>query len=90
MQPLYDRLLAPVFTSSADAIEFCREVCAEFGFTVKQEASANKVNKRLFFFLIFLGRGWHSHARHLRSTFTCIARAKALPNRHGRTSSRTA
>ncbi|ORY97727.1 hypothetical protein BCR43DRAFT_504614 [Syncephalastrum racemosum] len=42
MQPLYDRLLAPVFTSSADAIEFCRELCAEFGFTVKQEASANK------------------------------------------------
>ncbi|KAI7870607.1 hypothetical protein BDF14DRAFT_1879200 [Spinellus fusiger] len=42
LQPLYERLLSLSFTESAMAIEHCRELCAEFGFTVKQEASTHK------------------------------------------------
>ncbi|KAI7886909.1 hypothetical protein K492DRAFT_233113 [Lichtheimia hyalospora FSU 10163] len=42
MEPLYERLLAKSFNDSASAVEFCRSLCSEFGFTVKQEASANK------------------------------------------------
>ncbi|KAI9259527.1 hypothetical protein BDA99DRAFT_95104 [Phascolomyces articulosus] len=42
MKPLYDRLLERSFPDSASAVEFCRGACAEHGFTVKQEASANK------------------------------------------------
>lgn len=44
MEPLYERLLKRPFSDSVSAIEYCRSVCAEFGFTVKQEASANRVN----------------------------------------------
>lgn len=43
MEPLYERLLKKPFPDSVSAIEYCRSVCAEFGFTVKQEASANRV-----------------------------------------------
>jgi hypothetical protein len=46
MEPLYDRLLKRPFPDSVSAIEYCRSVCAEFGFTVKQEASANRVKKK--------------------------------------------
>ncbi|KAI8641875.1 hypothetical protein BD408DRAFT_483184 [Parasitella parasitica] len=42
MEPLYERLLKKPFGDSVSAIEYCRSVCAEFGFTVKQEASANR------------------------------------------------
>ncbi|KAI7855141.1 hypothetical protein BDC45DRAFT_110006 [Circinella umbellata] len=42
MKPLYDRLLEHSFPDSVSAVEFCRSACAEHGFTVKQEASANK------------------------------------------------
>lgn len=42
MDPLYEKLLKTYFSTSALAIEYCRAVCAEYGFTVKQEASANK------------------------------------------------
>ncbi|KAI8150107.1 hypothetical protein BJV82DRAFT_585885 [Fennellomyces sp. T-0311] len=42
MKPLYDRLLERSFPDSASAVEFCRSACAGHGFTVKQEASANK------------------------------------------------
>ncbi|KAI9247378.1 hypothetical protein EDC94DRAFT_626005 [Helicostylum pulchrum] len=42
MEPLYERLLKKPFPDSVSAIEYCRSVCAEFGFTVKQEASANR------------------------------------------------
>lgn len=31
------------FDDSAVAIEQCRELCAEYGFTVKQEASTHRV-----------------------------------------------
>lgn len=44
MEPLYERLLKKPFPDSVSAIEYCRSVCAEFGFTVKQEASANRVS----------------------------------------------
>ncbi|KAL0094247.1 hypothetical protein F4703DRAFT_1711403, partial [Phycomyces blakesleeanus] len=42
MDPLYQRLLKKGFADSVSAIEYCRDVCAEYGFTIKQEASANK------------------------------------------------
>ncbi|SAM07159.1 hypothetical protein [Absidia glauca] len=42
MEPLYERLLQQSFPDSHSAVEFCRHACAQFGFTVKQEASANK------------------------------------------------
>ncbi|KAI8370471.1 uncharacterized protein BYT42DRAFT_617019 [Radiomyces spectabilis] len=42
MEPLYERLLKKPFPDSVSAIEYCRTVCGEFGFTVKQEASANR------------------------------------------------
>lgn len=45
MEPLYERLLKKPFPDSVSAIEYCRSVCAEFGFTVKQEASANRVKQ---------------------------------------------
>lgn len=43
MEPLYEQLLQQTFSDSHSAVEFCRHACAEFGFTVKQEASANRV-----------------------------------------------
>lgn len=42
MEPLYEKLLNKTFTESTTAIDHCRAICAEFGFTVKQEASANR------------------------------------------------
>lgn len=51
MEPLYERLLKRPFSNSVSAIEYCRSVCAEFGFTVKQEASANRVKKKYDHFL---------------------------------------
>ncbi|KAI9480970.1 MAG: hypothetical protein EXX96DRAFT_594994 [Benjaminiella poitrasii] len=42
MQPLFERLINRQFSDSISAIAYCRELCAEFGFTVKQEASANR------------------------------------------------
>jgi hypothetical protein len=43
MDPLYQKLLNQKFASSADAIEFCREACLEYGFNIKQETNPNKV-----------------------------------------------
>jgi hypothetical protein len=43
MEPLYERLLSQRFASNTDAIEFCREACLEYGFTIKQETNPNKV-----------------------------------------------
>ncbi|KAI7892644.1 uncharacterized protein EV154DRAFT_550581 [Mucor mucedo] len=42
MEPLYEGLLQQKFMSSTEAIEFCRQSCQEYGFTIKQEAGANK------------------------------------------------
>ncbi|KAI8330876.1 hypothetical protein BC941DRAFT_456524 [Chlamydoabsidia padenii] len=42
MEPLYEQLLQQTFSDSHSAVDFCRHACAQFGFTVKQEASANK------------------------------------------------
>ncbi|CEP16078.1 hypothetical protein [Parasitella parasitica] len=42
MKPLYEQLLAQKFTSSADAIEFCREACHDYGFPIKHETNANR------------------------------------------------
>ncbi|KAF7731390.1 hypothetical protein EC973_000198 [Apophysomyces ossiformis] len=42
MEPLYETLLSQSFNDSSKGVEFCRQVCAEYGFTIKQEASANK------------------------------------------------
>ncbi|KAI9276148.1 hypothetical protein BY458DRAFT_488994 [Sporodiniella umbellata] len=42
LEPFYERLMGINFTESTSAIEHCRELCAEFGFTVKQEASTHR------------------------------------------------
>ncbi|KAG0166883.1 hypothetical protein DFQ28_006822 [Apophysomyces sp. BC1034] len=42
MEPLYEALLSQSFKDSGKGVEFCRQVCADYGFTIKQEASANK------------------------------------------------
>ncbi|ORX55166.1 hypothetical protein DM01DRAFT_1407181 [Hesseltinella vesiculosa] len=42
MAPLFEQLLSQSFSDSQSAVEFCRQTCAEYGFTVKQEASANR------------------------------------------------
>ncbi|ORX54622.1 hypothetical protein DM01DRAFT_1407444 [Hesseltinella vesiculosa] len=42
MSPLYEQLLKRPFPDTVSAINYCRKMCAEFGFTVKQEASANR------------------------------------------------
>ncbi|KAI8365214.1 uncharacterized protein BYT42DRAFT_550111 [Radiomyces spectabilis] len=42
LDPLYDQLLHIPFPDSAAAIDHCRELCAQFGFTVKQEASTQR------------------------------------------------
>lgn len=44
MEPLYERLLSQKFASSTDAIEYCREACSEYGFTIKQETNLNQVS----------------------------------------------
>ncbi|KAI9322617.1 hypothetical protein BX666DRAFT_1874254 [Dichotomocladium elegans] len=42
LEPLYDQLLKLSFPDSVTAIEHCRVLCAQFGFTVKQEASTHR------------------------------------------------
>ncbi|KAI9259920.1 hypothetical protein BY458DRAFT_273514 [Sporodiniella umbellata] len=42
LEPFYDLLTGKTFAESKTAIEYCRELCAEYGFTVKQEASTHK------------------------------------------------
>jgi hypothetical protein len=44
MDPLYNELLKHQFDDSASAVEFCRSLAFNAGFTVKQEASANRVS----------------------------------------------
>ena len=43
MEPFYDRLLSSVFPTAKAATENCRNLAREFGFTIKQETSSNKV-----------------------------------------------
>ncbi|KAK4520853.1 uncharacterized protein ATC70_006734 [Mucor velutinosus] len=42
LEPFYERLIGMNFDQSATAIERCRDLCAEYGFTVKQEASTHR------------------------------------------------
>lgn len=44
MDSLYERLLQHKFITSNEAIDYCRETCLEYGFTVKNETGANKVS----------------------------------------------
>lgn len=45
MEPLYEKLLQQKFSTSQEAIQFCRETCLEYGFTIKQETNqANRVS----------------------------------------------
>ena len=47
LEPFYERLIGMNFDQSAIAIERCRDLCAEYGFTVKQEASTHRVSCNL-------------------------------------------
>ncbi|KAI8342484.1 hypothetical protein BC941DRAFT_466154 [Chlamydoabsidia padenii] len=42
LEPFYTKLLSLKFTDSATAIKQCRALCAQYGFTVKQEASTHR------------------------------------------------
>ncbi|KAI7875294.1 hypothetical protein K492DRAFT_211036 [Lichtheimia hyalospora FSU 10163] len=42
LDPFYIELLEQTFTTSKAAIDFCRNLCAQFGFTVKQESSTHR------------------------------------------------
>ncbi|OBZ84548.1 hypothetical protein A0J61_07403 [Choanephora cucurbitarum] len=42
LEPFYERLIGLAFDDSSSAVERCRDLCAEFGFTVKQEASTHR------------------------------------------------
>ncbi|KAI7879387.1 hypothetical protein K492DRAFT_208260 [Lichtheimia hyalospora FSU 10163] len=42
LEPFYEQLLKLSFSDSVTAIEHCRDLCAQYGFTVKQEASAHR------------------------------------------------
>ncbi|SAL95081.1 hypothetical protein [Absidia glauca] len=42
LEPFYTTLLSLKFTDSATAIKQCRALCAQYGFTVKQEASTHR------------------------------------------------
>lgn len=44
MDSFYTRLLKLSFPDSVTAIEYCRELSSQYGFTVKQEASSNRVS----------------------------------------------
>jgi hypothetical protein len=44
MDPLYNELLQHEFNDSSSAVDFCRTLAFNAGFTVKQEASANRVS----------------------------------------------
>lgn len=43
MDTFYDTLLSRTFKSNTEAIIFCRDLCSNHGFTVKQEQSTHKV-----------------------------------------------
>lgn len=53
MDPLYDELLHHDFEDSTSAVEFCRNLAFNAGFTVKQEASANRVSLAIVMILYF-------------------------------------
>ncbi|KAI8143742.1 hypothetical protein BJV82DRAFT_609256 [Fennellomyces sp. T-0311] len=42
LEPFYTDLLESTFPTSQAAIEFCRDLCAQYGFTVKQESSTHR------------------------------------------------
>ncbi|ORZ15221.1 hypothetical protein BCR42DRAFT_452079 [Absidia repens] len=39
LEPFYTDILSKKFTTSVEAIDYCRKLCAHFGFTIKQEQS---------------------------------------------------
>ncbi|CAO3593162.1 unnamed protein product [Absidia cylindrospora] len=39
LEPFYTDILSKKFTTSVEAIDYCRKLCARFGFTIKQEQS---------------------------------------------------
>lgn len=49
MDSFYTRLLKLSFPDSITAIEYCRELSSQYGFTVKQEASSNRVGSHYLF-----------------------------------------
>lgn len=73
MDPLYDELLQHEFNDSSSAVDFCRTLAFNAGFTVKQEASANRVSIRssshfilfyfgiLSFFGFYIQNEWFSY-----------------------------
>jgi hypothetical protein len=84
MEPLYERLLKKPFPDSVSAIEYCRSVCAEFGFTVKQEASANRVkytHMLFILFLLFLTRALHRIFMYIVPEKDCLI-PSAIPSHH--------
>ncbi|KAI8975397.1 hypothetical protein BDF20DRAFT_836805 [Mycotypha africana] len=42
MDPLFEQLLDQKFATSTEAYEYCKEACAEYGFTIKQEPNINR------------------------------------------------
>ncbi|KAI9480836.1 MAG: hypothetical protein EXX96DRAFT_564305 [Benjaminiella poitrasii] len=42
LEPLYQQLIGPTYDQSVIAIKHCRDICARFGFTIKQEASTHR------------------------------------------------
>lgn len=87
MEPLYNQLLEPTFKDSASAVSFCRAACHQYGFTIKQETSANKVRQKGLS-LPYCATVTHNHQggnkqqpmnahiHHSCSTFTCIVQEK--------------
>ncbi|CAO3629540.1 unnamed protein product [Cunninghamella echinulata] len=39
LEPFYTDILSKQFSNSVESIEYCRKLCAQYGFTIKQEAS---------------------------------------------------
>jgi hypothetical protein len=60
MDPLYDELLHHDFEDSTSAVEFCRNLAFNAGFTVKQEASANRVSLAIVIIPLFWCFNWAS------------------------------
>ncbi|KAF7731903.1 hypothetical protein EC973_007734 [Apophysomyces ossiformis] len=59
LEPFYASLINVPFADSVTAIEHCRDLCAQYGFTVKQEASTHRV---FFYPLRHLQQGWRTTA----------------------------
>lgn len=46
LEPFYEELLSLSFPDSVTAIDHCRHLCAQYGFTVKREASTHRVSRK--------------------------------------------